>query len=113
MKSLCRSGRMLANIYLAAFGLQAKCGVRETGIHASSAGLGVLSAGARNAAQCIAGAFAVLAEGDIAQGENADQMPVAIEDWQPPHLKVAHIPSDLFEVLILEAVFDVLSHDIA
>src|SRR5205807_5170281 len=34
-------------------------------------------------------------------------------DRQASHLNVSHIASDLLEVLILETIFDVLSHDVA
>src|SRR5437764_7541718 len=75
--------------------------------------LSMLSAGTRNPAQCLASAFAVVACGDVAQGENADQTLVAIENRQAPDLNVRHIARDLFELLIVETIFDVLGHDIA
>jgi hypothetical protein len=48
----------------------------------------------------------------IRQSDDADQALLAVHDWKPAHLVLAHAGDDVVDVLVLEAISDILGHDV-
>jgi hypothetical protein len=74
--------------------------------------LGVLSPRTRDTAQRFSGRLPA-GYSDVTQRENSHKTFIAINDWQSSDLNVTHVAGDLLDILIVEAVFDVLAHHIA
>src|SRR5262245_45372730 len=55
----------------------------------------------------------IVRKGDITKGNNADQSLVTIDHREASHLDVGHARSDLIKLLIVEAVTEVETHDLA
>jgi hypothetical protein len=51
--------------------------------------------------------------GEVAERQDSDQALFAVEHWQAPYLLRAHVVGDVLDVLVVEAVQDLLAHHVA
>src|SRR5439155_6556391 len=75
--------------------------------------LGVLSSRTRNHAQPFPSRTIAVDDGNVSERQDADEALATIDDRQAPDLNVSHVEGDLLEVLVVKAVFDLGSHDVA
>ena len=68
---------------------------------------------ARRSAERFAGTVGPVGEREVAERDDPDQPLVAVEHRQPAHLEVGHVLRDVVEVVVVEAVFDLLAHHVA
>src|SRR6266702_1570447 len=75
--------------------------------------LGVLATWLGNAAQRAAGVACTVGEGDVAERQDSHQTLVVVQHRQPTHLEIGYGVRNCIEIIVLEAVFHFLAHDLA
>src|SRR5579871_4443267 len=72
--------------------------------------LAVVAAGLGNAGQRHFARMAILADGEVAERDNADKALLAVQHRQPPDLLIGHVLRDIVDIVVLEAVSDLFAH---